>query len=105
MAREYQNLADQKWYEWCEKNGLGDTEVLTKEQIERFHESEEFGDILASLTPENQVLYCLSVQAWSRLKKLGEEFKKEQAYYPLAFKVDMLLAAHEKWQSRKQVIN
>ena len=99
MAKKYQNLADQKWHEWCEKNGITNTETLTREQIERFQDSEEFGDILAALTPDAQITYCVSVRAWPRLKKLNEEFKKEQAYYPYAMMLEALFARYEQWKA------
>lgn len=96
---EYKNLADQKWNEWCDKNGITNKETLTSEQIKRFQDSEEFSEILAALTPDAKIAYCVSVQAWPRLKKLYEEFKKEQAYYPYAMLLEALFARYEQWKA------
>ena len=39
MANEYKNIAEQKWDEWCDKNGITNKETLTSEQIGRFQDS------------------------------------------------------------------
>ena len=98
-ANEYKNIAEQKWDEWCDKNGITNKETLTSEQIVRFQDSEEFSEILASLTPDAKIAYCVSVCAWPRLKKLYEEFKKEQAYYKYAMMLEALFARYEQWKA------
>jgi hypothetical protein len=95
------NLAEDKWNEWCDKNGIAEKARLDNEQIERFQMSDEFGDILASLTPENQIAYCVGVGAWNRLRRLYGEFKKEHAYYLYAAMIEALLAKRERWLASK----
>jgi predicted AAA+ superfamily ATPase len=102
---EETNLAEVKWNEWCDKNGITNKETLTRDQIERFQMSDEFGDILNSFTPDNQITYCIAVHAWNRLKKLYEDFKKEQAYYPYALALEPLLAKYEQWKASQPKVN
>lgn len=93
------NIAEMKWNEWCDKNGIVKGEPINREQLDQFYMSDEFSEVLSTLPPDYQVTYCVSIHAWNRLKKLYEEFKKEQAYYPLAFKVEALLAKYEQWKA------
>lgn len=97
------NIAVQKWEEFCKKHNLNPNNRVTREVLEQFSDSQEFTDILDTLRPEGKVSFCIQCHAVKRIKQLYEDFKREQAYFPLALYLEAFMSRHpEDFEEKKE---
>lgn len=97
-------VAREKWHEFLDKNHPGcDPVHPPKEVIKEFHKSPQFEEIIAPLPLPNRVACCLKLGAFSKVKEIYEDCKKEQAYFPMALAIEGFMNKHKELFADEQV--